>query len=197
MARILVVDDNDENVYLLQVLFSGSGHEVFTAKNGAEALAIARAAPPDLAVSDILMPVMDGFALCLEWKKDERLRAVPFVIYTATYTERRDEELAYRLGADRFVIKPQEPAAMLAIVQEALCGSFGEDRPAFAGQGGGAAKGEVLKEYSEALFRKLEKKVADLEAAKGALERTIAERMRAEEALAESEAKYRIVADNT
>src|SRR5512138_1229289 len=120
MSRILVVDDNDENRYLLEVLLRGSGHEVATARNGVEGLSSARANPPDVVITDIMMPVMDGFSLCLAWKKDERLRDIPFIVYTATYTERKDEELAYRLGADRFVIKPQEPASLLAIVRDGL-----------------------------------------------------------------------------
>ena len=87
---ILVVDDNEQDLDLLQVLLGGDGYQVVTAVNGAEALAKARLNPPDLIVSDILMPVMDGFALCRECKKDERLRQIPFVFYTATYTDERD-----------------------------------------------------------------------------------------------------------
>ncbi len=181
MARILVVDDNDENRYLLEVLLKGMGHQVDTAKNGAEALRLALSHPPQLVVSDILMPGMDGFAFCLEWRKSERLRKIPFIIYTATYTEPQDEELAYNLGADRFVLKPQDPEALAGIVKDALEGRFGEKR----GPGTLPAKEEtaVLKDYSEALFRKLEQKLADLEASR--------------EAQRESETKYRIVADNT
>ena len=74
---ILIVDDNEQNVYLLQALLGGNGYHVVTAAHGAEALAKARKNPPDLIISDILMPVMDGFALCREWKKDERLKSHP------------------------------------------------------------------------------------------------------------------------
>ena len=74
-----------------------------------EALDKAYADPPDLIVSDILMPVMDGYALCRQWKSDDQLKHIPLVFYTATYTEHRDEVFALKLGADRFVLKPQGP----------------------------------------------------------------------------------------
>src|SRR5512138_1639234 len=105
MARILVVDDKSENRYMLEVLLKGHGHEVDTANNGVEALARAHAVPPALVISDLLMPVMDGFALCREWKGDDLLKRIPFVVYTATFTDPQDEKLALSLGADRFVIK--------------------------------------------------------------------------------------------
>ena len=64
MTRILIADDNEQNLYMLQVLLTGYGYQVVSTDNGAKALEIARRDPPDMIVSDILMPVMDGFALC-------------------------------------------------------------------------------------------------------------------------------------
>jgi two-component system cell cycle sensor histidine kinase/response regulator CckA len=195
MAKILVVDDNSQNRYLLEVLLRGNGHTVITANNGAEGLAAARADAPDLVVSDILMPVMDGFSFCREWKRDERLQGIPFIVYTATYTEAKDEELALRLGADSFVVKPMEPDILLKIIGDTLDASRERKKPVPSGPAHG--EGGIFKEYSDALFRKLEKKMRELKIANRALEGTIAERMAAETALRESEAKYRIVSDNT
>ena len=120
MQRLLIVDDKEEEQYLLKVLFEKSGYRVDFASDGVQALAVARAAPPDLVISDILMPVMDGFTLCREWRNDKLLFRLPFVFYTATYTDPRDEEFALKLGADRFVVKPIEPDVLLRIVEEVL-----------------------------------------------------------------------------
>lgn len=71
MAKILVVDDIEQNRYMRQVLLKGHGYEVGSAPNGAEALEISRKDVSNIIISDILMPVMDGFALCHACKKDE------------------------------------------------------------------------------------------------------------------------------
>src|SRR4051794_433013 len=108
---ILLVDDNELNLYQIQVLLRAHGFEIVSALDGAEALAKGRKTPPDLIVSDILMPVMDGFSLCREWKQDPQLCKIPFIFYTATYTDERDREFALSLGAARFIVKPEEPEA--------------------------------------------------------------------------------------
>jgi PAS domain S-box-containing protein len=160
MQSILIVDDNPQNLYFLEVLLKGNGFAVHVANNGAEALESARNSVPDLIISDILMPVMDGYTLCRECKADERLKRIPFIFYTATFIDKSDERLALGLGATRFVVKPQEPDVLLAIIREVLAGiaTFAAGAPVLAEQ-------EILKGYGEALFRKLEKKVAELERA--------------------------------
>jgi PAS domain S-box-containing protein len=190
---ILVVDDHEQNRYQLQVLLGGDGYQVVTAADGAEALAQARQNPPDLIVSDILMPVMDGFSLCREWKKDEQLMAIPFVFYTATYTDERDRELALSLGAARFIVKPEEPDTFIQLVREAIehaqrspAAPAGLPIPAPAMDETGH-----LKQYSEVLIRKLEAKMEQLEQANRALDHDIDARKRTEAALRESEERYR------
>ncbi len=161
MDRVLIVDDNAENLYLLEILLKTHGFEVMKAENGADALEIARQSPPDLIVSDILMPVMDGYALCRRCKTDDRLHRVPFVFYTATYTQQEDQSLGLDLGADRFLLKPQDPDVLMGIFQELLNKKRRAESPALASL---EEEMEFLRRHNEALCRKLEKKILDLEA---------------------------------
>jgi two-component system, cell cycle sensor histidine kinase and response regulator CckA len=193
VKRVLVVDDYEENLYLLEVLLQTQGYEVESAHNGAEALAKAQAAPPHLIVSDILMPVMDGFALCRAWKADETLKHVPFVFYTATYTDPRDEQLARDLGADAFIKKPAEPDAFLSEIVAVL--SRAEGGELASTKAPDAAGENTLTQYSEALVRKLEQKMFQLERANEDLGREIAERRLAEEALRRQLALDELVKD--
>ena len=157
MLRFLIVDDKEQDRYFLQVLLGKAGYAVDSAENGEEALKKARENPPDMIVSDILMPVMDGFTLCREWRKDEALRDIPFVFYTATYTDPRDEEFAIKLGADRFITKPVEPDALMTALKELLQHPGRKDEGEAPGQA--QADESYFKSYSEVLVRKLEEKL--------------------------------------
>jgi CheY-like chemotaxis protein/rhodanese-related sulfurtransferase len=165
MTKILIADDNSLNLYLLESILKGYGYdEVSSATNGAEALDAARQDIPDLIISDIFMPVMDGFALCMEWKGDERLKKIPFIFYTATYTNPKDEQFALSLGAERFLIKPQDPETLIRVVREVLAESVSETSAK-----AGLKEVDALQQYSEVLFRKLEQKAAQLEKAEADL----------------------------
>ncbi|MBI3150489.1 MAG: response regulator [Betaproteobacteria bacterium] len=156
----LVVDDKLENRYLLRALLTGNGFEVTEANDGQAALEEARKRLPDILISDLLMPVMDGYTLLREWKADEHLRRIPFIVYTATYTEPKDEKLALDLGADAFIVKPSEPELFLARVREVLAraetGQMGAHAPRIEEE-------EAYKTYSEVLVKKVEKKNRELE----------------------------------
>jgi putative two-component system response regulator len=118
--RILAVDDNPTNLYLLETLLKAHGDEVISVSTGADALLRLAAGPFDLVISDILMPGMDGFKFCREVKMNPKTKDIPFVFYTATYTEDKDRELALKLGASRFVLKPEAPEKFLAIIDEVV-----------------------------------------------------------------------------
>jgi len=184
MSNILIVDDNQQNLYMLQILLSANGFQVDQASNGKEALERAHCSPPDIIISDILMPVMDGFALCRAWKEDELLKNIPFIFYTATYTDQKDEDFALGLGADRFIRKPAEPGGFLAIIGETLnyCKS---SKPLATPRLSGET--DYYRDYNEALIRKLEDKMVQLEEANRTLERDIAKRMLVEDALKKSQ----------
>lgn len=195
MPRVLIVDDKEENRYYLQALLTGHGFAVDAARHGAEALILARQRAPDLVVSDLLMPVMDGFTLLRHWKADAKFRAIPFVVYTATYTEAADERLALGLGADAFILKPAEPDEFLARLGEVRARA--EAAQPTAARPAPEDEPALLKVYSEALIRKLEEKTLQLEETNRALQRDIAERKRAEENLRESEERFRATFEQT
>ncbi|MDK9705584.1 MAG: response regulator [Desulforhopalus sp.] len=179
--RILNVDDREDNRYLVEALFRGNGYEVHSVANGAEALSQLESSDFHVIISDILMPVMDGFELCRRVKKDERLRKIPFIAYTATYTGAQDEAFALQIGADRFIVKPCEPDVLLSAVRELLSSPDTDTHdPAFSQP----AEEEVLKLYSERLVQKLEQKMLQLEQETATLRAT-------QEALRTSEKKYR------
>jgi PAS domain S-box-containing protein len=193
MKRILIVDDNTQNLYLLRALLAGHGYAVEEARNGEIARVTALASPPDMVISDLFMPVLDGYGFLRFWKADERLKNIPFVVYTATYTDPRDESLALEMGADAFILKPLEPEPFLdrlrEILEKAGRGELGKpNAPAHD-------KSVLLEAQTEALIRKLEKKAAQLEDANRELMEEISVRMRAEKQMGESEMRFRELAE--
>lgn len=159
--NILVAEDNEASRRLLQKQLRAAGHAVESASNGKEALELARRNSPDVLITDILMPEVDGFQLCMEWKQDGRLKDIPLVFYTATYTSDEDEAFALSLGADAFVRKPVELEELAGIVagiaQSSASGA--SRRPQLTTDG----RGSFLASYSKRLLAKLVAKVAQLE----------------------------------
>jgi PAS domain S-box-containing protein len=187
MTHILIVEDKEENLYYLRTVLEAQGWQVETANTGAEALVKARRDPPDLIVSDLLMPVMDGYTLLRYWKADERLKRIPFIVYTATYTEAEDERLALDLGADAFILKPVEPEDFLARIREVQAREEnGTSAPVNTPTGDEKV---LLEVYSETLIRKLEERTLQLEEANRELQKDNTVRREMESALRESEAR--------
>ncbi len=158
---ILIVDDLQENRLLLRKIIESMDCNVQEAANGKEGLEIARLHKPDLIISDVLMPVIDGYRFCIEVKKDDKLKDIPFIFYTATYTDKKDEEFAMSIGAEKFLIKPMEPEVLRkrlkTFIEECEKGSSVTPRKIIE------EEKDVFRLYSERLINKLEKKMLDLE----------------------------------
>lgn len=168
--RVLVIDDDAAGRYLLRSILGAAGHDVIEAQNGEEALEVARQDPPDVAVTDILMPRMDGYQLCRSWKLDPTLSSVPIAFYTASYTDPADERFALSLGADAFWRKPLGPDELLASVE----GLAGLRAPRAATRMPEITdEKEILHEYNERLVSKLEEKAASLGKANAELRRAL------------------------
>jgi PAS domain S-box-containing protein len=161
MAKILVVDDDQDHIKIVEKFLKRKNITVIAAGDGRQALEIAEKDKPDLVVSDILMPVMDGFTLCRSWKKNPALNSIPFLFYTATYTDEKDEAYAMSLGAKKFLRKPMPLNAFVDQIHAAITSA--ERREGDAEIPRIDEKEESYKQYSERLVRKLEKKLLDLE----------------------------------
>ncbi|HEU4486252.1 MAG TPA: HD domain-containing phosphohydrolase [Povalibacter sp.] len=118
MAVILVAYERESEQVALEKLLATRGHRVVKATNGLEALDAARREPPHAVVSDIVLPRMDGFALCRKWKQDERLASVPFIFYTRRHDDPKYERFALELGAERFLARTEQPEALVRALDE-------------------------------------------------------------------------------
>jgi signal transduction histidine kinase len=165
---ILIVDDIAINRKLLRVTLEAEDHHILEAADGVEALQILAREKVDAVISDILMPNMDGFRLCHEIRKSERLHAIPFIIYTATYTSAGDMKLAQTVGADKYLTKPAPAADVLKALREVM--DKKTVRPVSVAPR--MEETDVLQQYSQTLVHKLEEKNAELAQANQALKRT-------------------------
>jgi PAS domain S-box-containing protein len=118
-GRVLVVDDNPENVALIRAQLHRAGHTVAVASSGQAGLEAALAAPPDVVLLDVMMPGMDGYEVCRRLRADPRTHALPIVILTALH-DRTDKIRALEAGADEFLSKPVDRAELLARVGSLL-----------------------------------------------------------------------------
>lgn len=176
--KLLIVDDHPADRELLRAYLEGESHTVVEAVDGVEALRLLSRERVDAVISDILMPNMDGFQLCLEVRKSESFRALPFIIRTGTYTELADRRLAASIGADCYLLKSTPAEVIFAALRE-IVGKAGEHREA-----GPAPTDEatVFKQYNAVLVAKLESKNAAL--------------TRANEELRAGEERFRQLAEN-
>jgi PAS domain S-box-containing protein len=159
---VLVVDDIAANRLLLRGILEAADFRVTEAADGVEALAALQNLHMDAVISDVLMPNMDGFRLCLEVRKLPAFARLPFVIYTSTYNSPADRVLATKAGADCYLVKPAPAATVVATLLEAIAKAA--ERPAGV-RPEAADESDVLKRYNSALVAKLEEKNAELEAA--------------------------------
>lgn len=120
MAKILVVDDLPANRALVVTLIGHCGHQALEASDGVEALALVRTERPDLVISDILMPTMDGYEFVRQLRADPQLAATPVIFSSAHYHEQDARSLALACGVTQVLAKPCEPEDIIAAIDQAL-----------------------------------------------------------------------------
>ena len=114
-GRILVVDDNPDNLQVLMKLLTEHGFVTYPASEGELALRFVQSTPPDLMLLDILMPGMDGYEVCRVLKQQESAKDIPVVFLTAK-TEKEDIVRGFEAGGVDYIIKPFNAAELSARV---------------------------------------------------------------------------------
>jgi len=117
--KILIVEDSPTQAETLKYNLEEQGHQVIHAMNGRDALAILNDQKPDMVISDIIMPAMDGFELCRNIKANERLRRTPVILLTSL-SDPQDVFRAVQCGADQFVTKPYDEKRLLDTIEHLL-----------------------------------------------------------------------------
>jgi class 3 adenylate cyclase len=118
-ARVLIADDNPANVRILSMRLGADGYDVVTARDGEEALAVAGEAQPDLILLDVMMPKLDGITVCRRLKATQGASFTPIILVTAM-TEAKDIVAGLEAGADEYLTKPVDHAALSARVRSML-----------------------------------------------------------------------------
>ena len=117
--RILVADDNPENLEIFRARLASHGYEILTAQDGVEALAEAREALPDLILLDIMMPKVDGIEVCRQLKADQAFPFTPIIMVTAR-ADSKDIVAGLAAGGDEYLTKPVDQASLVARVKSML-----------------------------------------------------------------------------
>ena len=117
--RVLLVEDDPALAEVMKWILARDGLEVLHAADGMAALDLARREHPNLILSDVMLPKMDGFKLCRLLKFDADLKGTPFVFLTAR-TQDKDRETAKQAGADEFVTKPIANQELVALLRKRL-----------------------------------------------------------------------------
>ena len=116
---VLAADDDEDILELVAFRLERSGYTVLQARDGEEALELARSSQPDVAVLDVMMPKMDGFELTRRLREDEATKAMPIILLTAR-TQEADIQRGFDAGADDYIRKPFSPQELRARVQAIL-----------------------------------------------------------------------------
>ncbi|HKU78024.1 MAG TPA: PAS domain S-box protein [Pyrinomonadaceae bacterium] len=117
---VLIVNDEPDQLTLMGSLLRKAGYEVLTAEDGLEGLTLARRERPDLVISDVSMPRMNGLAFCREIRADRELKTVPILLVTALQKDTESAVAGLQAGADDYLEFPFDSARLVAKVSRLL-----------------------------------------------------------------------------
>ncbi len=127
-TRILLIEDNEQNRYLLTFMLETHGYAVIPASDGVLAIELAGRVLPQLILLDIQLPIMDGYAVARELRKDPALQKVPIVAVTS-YAMTGDREKAIAAGCNGYIEKPINPETFVAEIERYLGAAPKENHP--------------------------------------------------------------------
>lgn len=119
MAKILIAEDSPTDIQYIKSILAETGHDLSVAMDGEEAEKMVKNEPFDLVILDVVMPKKNGFQVCREIKKDERLKSIPVIMLTSK-GEPSDKFWGEKQGADEYLTKPCEPIDLLLAVKKHL-----------------------------------------------------------------------------
>lgn len=125
--NILIVEDSPTQAEQLKYLLEEQGYDVVTAGNGKDGIEAAKRARPDLIIADILMPVMDGYTMAYEIKRDEALKKIPIILITSLM-EKKDIVRKASVVADGFFTKPYDDAYLLTKIKSLISSQYDENK---------------------------------------------------------------------
>jgi two-component system, cell cycle response regulator DivK len=117
--KILVIEDNDQNLYLVQFILEKHGYEVFAARDGQEGITMAESINPDLILLDIQLPVMDGYAVARQIRINVELAQIPIIAVTS-YAMAGDREKTIEAGCNGYIEKPINPDTFMQQIEQHL-----------------------------------------------------------------------------
>ena len=119
MKTVLVIEDNENNLYLMRFILTKLGHTVIEARDGAAGVKLAKKNRPDLILMDIQLPVLDGYAATRLIRQDEELKGIPIVAVTS-FAMVGDRDKALEAGCTAYVEKPIQPSSFIKVLERYL-----------------------------------------------------------------------------
>jgi two-component system, cell cycle sensor histidine kinase and response regulator CckA len=185
---LLVVDDRPDHLYLLTTLLRQAGYRVCEATRAGEAFEVALRERPELVVSDVVLPGVDGIELCRMIRGDGRLRDTPVLLVSALRKDTPSVVEALRVGADDYLEAPYDPPLLVARAERLIERRRAQDEL--------RAAEAAVRELNAELERRVAERTAELRAANAELRREVAERALAEESLRESRRRYELLVNS-
>lgn len=117
--RVLYIEDNEQNLYLVTFILEAKGYEVFQARSGEEGLRLAKQCDPEIILLDIQLPEMDGYEIANRLRRNPGLAKIPLVAVTS-YAMAGDRDKALASGCDGYIEKPINPETFVAQIEQYL-----------------------------------------------------------------------------